>query len=116
MRTVGSISVSSTFVSIRKRTQASRRDPLVPLACDCTHIILVHVVSEPFFLEHGGGTRGIIKAARLYLQSIVDLCPYHNRLLYFSFLSERSGQGTPPAERNALYTLLNAPFGRFLGA
>ena len=50
------------------------------------------------FLEHGRGTLGITKIVGLHLPSIVNLCPLHIILLYFSFLSESGGR-----RRSALY-------------
>ena len=43
------------------------------------------------------------QVASLHLQSSMNL--YLSASQYFSFLSKRSGRHTPPAERNALYTV-----------
>ena len=75
----------------QKQTQASRRDPFVEPAGDC--VACVHVCVRlrrdliyscimwrvrVVFLEHCGGTLGIIKDASLhFVQSIADPCPLH---------------------------------------
>ena len=71
-----------------------------------------------FLLNHGGGTLGFIKSPvcnydqnkknyiyiYICIQSWTSVgFAYYSNLMYFSFLSERSGRRGPPAERSALY-------------
>ena len=68
-----------------------------------------------FLLKRGGGTIGILKSPVCNYYCTIDhgknyhgifnhgpLSALHNNLVYFSFLSERSGRRRPPAERSAL--------------
>ena len=71
-----------------------------------------YVLPSSFLLKHGGGTAGSIKSPVCKYNLKKNYIPVNNHgplsashnLMYFLFLSERSGRRRPPAKRSALYT------------